>query len=152
MPTRAIVAVTAVSAVAASVAAVAWAGPRRVGRLIRRARGSDRAAQSSLTATAANEATAAGAADDVPAGADDLKVIEGIGPRIAGVLYDAGITTYGQLATSTPKRLESIMKASGRKLADPTTWPEQAKLAADGDWAALEILQASLKKGRRATR
>jgi len=82
---------------------------------------------------------------------DDLEIIEGIGPKIAGLLKVAGITTFAQLAEADLGRLQEILQAAGlRRLADPSTWPEQAKLAAAGDWAALETLQGQLKGGRRA--
>jgi predicted flap endonuclease-1-like 5' DNA nuclease len=80
---------------------------------------------------------------------DDLKRIEGIGPKISSVLQAAGITTYAQIATTVPDVLHQIVKEAGIRLAYPATWPEQAKLAAAGDWEALEALQSELKGGRR---
>jgi predicted flap endonuclease-1-like 5' DNA nuclease len=81
--------------------------------------------------------------------ADDLKRIEGIGPKISNVLQDAGITTYAQLAATDVHRLRQILDESGIRLANPDTWPEQARLAAAGDWDALKRLQSQLKGGRR---
>jgi predicted flap endonuclease-1-like 5' DNA nuclease len=81
--------------------------------------------------------------------ADDLKRIEGIGPKISNVLQDAGITTYAQLAATDVHRLRQILDESGIRLANPDTWPEQARLAAAGDWDALKRLQGQLKGGRR---
>jgi predicted flap endonuclease-1-like 5' DNA nuclease len=88
-----------------------------------------------------------------PAVPDDLKRIEGIGPKIAGVLQEAGITTYAQLADAEVSGLEQILgEADPRllRLAKPATWPEQAALAAAGEWDALQALQSGLKGGRRA--
>jgi predicted flap endonuclease-1-like 5' DNA nuclease len=84
---------------------------------------------------------------------DDLKLIEGIGPKISSVLQAAGITTFAQLADTPAGRIEQILEEESprlRRLADPTTWPEQAGLAAAGNWEALEALQGELKGGRRA--
>ncbi len=81
--------------------------------------------------------------------ADDLKRIAGIGPKIADVLQAAGIETYAQLASTDVERLEQILGGADIRLADPGTWPEQAGLAAAGDWDALERLQSQLKGGRR---
>ena len=81
---------------------------------------------------------------------DDLKVIEGIGPRFESVLKSAGVTTLRDLAESRPGRLETILRESGGRMADPSTWPAQARLAADGAWQELTDLQAMLKAGRRA--
>ena len=80
---------------------------------------------------------------------DDLKVIEGIGPKTAGVLQSSGIKTYVQLSAAGAERIKAILTENGIR-ANPTTWPEQAKLAAAGKWEALEALQAKLKGGRRA--
>lgn len=80
---------------------------------------------------------------------DDLKKIEGIGPKIESVLQEAGIRTYAQLAVTGVGRLKSILNDAGVR-ATPNTWPEQAKLAAIGDWDRLGALQSQLKGGRRA--
>ena len=86
----------------------------------------------------------------VIAAPDDLTAIEGIGPKIKALLNDAGITTFAQLAETSPDDLRSILRAAGRRfsLADPQTWPEQARLARDGDWDAFEALTRELKGGR----
>ncbi len=82
-------------------------------------------------------------------GPDDLQTIEGIGPKIAGVLQAAGISTFAQLAQADVGRLREILTEAGiSRISDPGTWPEQAKLAADGDWQGLEALQDQLKGGR----
>ena len=80
---------------------------------------------------------------------DDLRRIEGIGPKISSVLQTAGITTFAQLAATDVSRLEQILGEAGIRLADPSTWPQQARLAAAGEWDALEALQGELKGGRR---
>ncbi|MCP4426139.1 MAG: hypothetical protein GY803_16730 [Chloroflexi bacterium] len=87
----------------------------------------------------------------VPVEPDDLKKIEGIGPKIEGILHDAGILTFTQLAAAPVSHLEKVVREdAGIRVAFPDTWPEQAKLAADGLWDALEMLQDDLKGGRRA--
>jgi predicted flap endonuclease-1-like 5' DNA nuclease len=79
----------------------------------------------------------------------NLKRIEGIGPKIESVLHAAGVLSYAQLAESTPAQLQEILDDARIRIADPTTWPEQAALAAAGDWQGLELLQSQLKGGRR---
>lgn len=89
----------------------------------------------------------------VSAAFDDLKVIEGIGPKIASVLNAVGISSFRQLADLSPARiLEILGNADPRllRLADPTTWPQQAQLAADGAWDELQKLTGQLKGGRKA--
>ncbi len=82
---------------------------------------------------------------------DDLRKIEGIGPKIAQLLNDAGIYTFTQLAEAEIVLLQQVLIDAGPrfKLADPSSWPEQAALAANGDWEGLKALQDSLDKGRR---
>lgn len=80
---------------------------------------------------------------------DDLKKIEGIGPKIASVLAKAGIETFAQLAEAEVSRLQAILDEQPRlRLADPTTWPQQARLAAAGQWEELQKLQDELQGGR----
>ena len=81
---------------------------------------------------------------------DDLKKIEGIGPKISGILQEAGISTFTQLANTAVADLERIVREEGGiRLAKPDTWPEQAALAAAHDWDGLEKLQDELTGGRR---
>jgi len=83
--------------------------------------------------------------------ADDLKKIEGIGPKIAKLLIAEGITTFADLAKAEQPQLKAILVAAGTrfKLHDATTWPEQATLAAAGKWDELAKLQAELDGGQR---
>lgn len=81
---------------------------------------------------------------------DNLKIIEGIGPKIEAVLHDVGIRTFAELAAATVSQLEQIVREdAGIRIAFPDTWPEQASLAAAGDWVRLEQLQDELRGGRR---
>lgn len=89
------------------------------------------------------------AAEETSKKADDLELIEGIGPKIAEVLKRDGITTFKQLASTDASRLKDILIAGNiRAPADPTTWPKQAELAAEGKMAELRALQATLDGGR----
>lgn len=85
-----------------------------------------------------------------PVEPSDLKRIEGIGPKIEGLLNDAGILNFQQLATTDSERLRMIMSQAGERyrLADPGTWPEQARLAAEEKWDELARLQEGLRGGR----
>ena len=80
--------------------------------------------------------------------ADDLKIVEGIGPKIETLLNNAGIRTFAQLAASDPDQIKQVLLASGLRLGDPTTWPEQARLAAEGKTDELQTLQDQLNGGR----
>lgn len=76
---------------------------------------------------------------------DDLQVIEGIGPKIAGALYAAGIETYAHLAAMPATDIERIVKTAGvRMVGRAESWVEQAKLAAAGKMDELAALQKEL--------
>jgi large subunit ribosomal protein L30 len=80
---------------------------------------------------------------------DDITRIEGIGPKIAEVLRDAGIATFAQLAATSADQLRAILQPQPRlRMADPTTWPEQARLAAAGQWEEFNQLTSQLRGGR----
>ena len=79
----------------------------------------------------------------------DLTRIEGIGPKIQSILHAAGITTYQALAERTSNELLDTLKAANFKApVDATTWPQQAELAARGEWDKLRTLQEQLRAGR----
>lgn len=81
---------------------------------------------------------------------DNLRKIEGIGPKVAQLLNESGILTFGQLAQIEVERLRAILEEAGPpfKGMDPASWPEQADLAAKEDWEALKTLQDQLDGGR----
>lgn len=81
---------------------------------------------------------------------DDLTVIEGIGPKIAQALTDAGITSYAQLAKSTEQQLRDAIQQAGMRLSpNLPTWPTQAEFAVKGDWDGLKKYQDALVNGRK---
>lgn len=81
---------------------------------------------------------------------DDLTKVEGVGKKIEVLLNKSGISSYKQLSKATVKKLKQILEEAGSKfsLHDPGTWPKQAKLAADGKWEELSVLQKELKGGK----
>ncbi len=85
-----------------------------------------------------------------PAKADDLKAIEGIGPKIELLLHGAGIHSFTDLADASVERLKEVLNKAGDRyrIHDPSTWPEQARLAAEGDMGKLKNYQEFLSAGR----
>jgi len=83
-------------------------------------------------------------------GPDDLKKIEGIGPKISELLSNAGYDTFTKLSAAAPDKLKEILLEAGSryKMHDPTTWPQQAGLAAAGAWDELKELQDKLDGGK----
>jgi len=99
----------------------------------------------------APKAAAAKPAAAKAAVADDLTKIEGIGPKIAELLKAAGIVTFKDLAAAKAATVKSILDAAGKRfqMHDPSTWAEQSKLAANGEWEKLAKLQDALKGGKK---
>lgn len=90
-------------------------------------------------------------AQTVASDGDDITRIEGIGPKIAQVLHQAGISTFAQLAATDADQLRAILQQEPQlRLADPATWPEQARLAAAGQWDEFNQLTDQLRAGRKA--
>jgi predicted flap endonuclease-1-like 5' DNA nuclease len=81
---------------------------------------------------------------------DDLTVVEGIGPKIAGLCHGIGITTWSELSQTEVSLLRTMLTDAGQrfKAHDPTMWPQQAALLAAGEWAAFKALTDSLDGGR----
>lgn len=75
---------------------------------------------------------------------DDLKIVEGIGPKIEELLHNSGILSYFQLSNTTVEKLKEILQTAGPRyqMHDPTTWPQQSKLAYNGMWNELKIGRA----------
>lgn len=84
-------------------------------------------------------------------GDNDLTKIEGIGPKIEELLKNNQIPTFKQLAETSAKQLSELLHSAGNrfKIHQPDTWPQQAALAANGQWKDLKILQDKLKGGRK---
>ncbi len=58
--------------------------------------------------------------------ADDLTMINGIGPVYARRLQEAGITTFAALAAQDPERLGEIVKLREWQAGTPSEWIAQA--------------------------
>jgi len=88
------------------------------------------------------------AAPTAPAVKDDLTKIEGVGPAIGELLNAGGITSFTQLASTSPDQIQSILNAGGLSSHEPGTWPAQAQMAADGKWDELKVWQDELDGGK----
>lgn len=73
----------------------------------------------------------------------NLQIIEGIGPKMESVLKENGVNQWSQLGDQTQETLRSILENYGNKykIIDPDSWPEQASLAAKGNWSQLVRMQ-----------
>ena len=81
---------------------------------------------------------------------DDLTIIEGIGPKVAAIFVEAGIKSFADLAKKSKEELEAILDPNGAAYVamDPTTWAQQAQLAADGKMDELQALKDELNGGK----
>lgn len=111
---------------------------------------SEAAHASEPTPTEAETVTMPGAAEETPAVYDNLRIVEGIGPKIESILRAGGITSLAILADTSIERLREILAEAGSRFKshDPKTWPVQAGLAADGKLEELKAWQGELKGGR----
>ena len=81
---------------------------------------------------------------------DDLKLIEGIGPKIEALIKADGLTTWRQLSKANVERLQGILDAAGPRynIHNPGSWPTQAGLLADGKWVEFKTLTDNLTGGK----
>ena len=81
--------------------------------------------------------------------ADDLTKIEGVGPKAAEALSNAGLDTFAKVAKADAENMKTILTEASSRMAhlDPTSWPKQAQMAADGKWDELKTWQDSVKGG-----
>lgn len=81
---------------------------------------------------------------------DDLKIVEGIGPKIEQLFSNNGIKTWKDLSQITVARCQEVLASGGEayKLHDPASWPMQAKMCYEGKWKELAHWQKDHKHGK----
>ncbi len=81
---------------------------------------------------------------------DDLKIVEGIGPKIEGMFKTAGIKTWKALSESSVAECQKVLDGGGDryKIHDPASWPLQAKMCYEGKWKELAKWQDQHKHGK----
>jgi predicted flap endonuclease-1-like 5' DNA nuclease len=81
--------------------------------------------------------------------ANDLTVIEGIGPKINELFKDNDVKTFADLAKLTIPQMRIILDKGGSRfrIANPETWAQQSALAAENKWTELKKLQGNLSGG-----
>ena len=82
--------------------------------------------------------------------ADNLKLVEGIGPKIEELLNNAGIKTFAALASTDVDAIKKVLEDAGSRYRshNPSTWPAQAQMAVDGKWDELKKWQDELDGGK----
>jgi predicted flap endonuclease-1-like 5' DNA nuclease len=81
---------------------------------------------------------------------NDLKIIEGIGPKIESLFQETGFHSWQQLAQASIEDCQEVLKKGGDRfrMHDPTSWPIQAKMAHENKWEELAKWQEEHKAGR----
>ena len=81
-----------------------------------------------VTSVTPPEAVAAIVAD-TPTSPDDVRQINGIGPKTASLLQESGVTSFDQLAAMDVWQLRDILAKGGPRFRsiDPTPWPKEAR-------------------------
>ncbi|WP_250433470.1 hypothetical protein [Hanstruepera flava] len=81
---------------------------------------------------------------------NDLTVIEGIGPKIEELFNNQGVKTWKELSEMSVQKCQQVLDDGGErfKIHNPGTWPEQAKMAYEGNWKELLEWQDELKGGK----
>lgn len=79
---------------------------------------------------------------------NDLTLMVGIGPKTAALLQANGIDDWAKLAAASAKVIKVLLIETGGvyKSLDPTHWPKQASMAAQGEWRKLRVYQETLRK------
>jgi predicted flap endonuclease-1-like 5' DNA nuclease len=106
------------------------------------------AASHLLSGSGADVALAAAAGFKIK-GNNDLEIVEGIGPKIAGLFRDSGTHTFAQLASLSLAEMHKVLENGGSrfKLANPGSWAQQARLCHENRWSELKTLQDALDGG-----
>ncbi len=70
---------------------------------------------------------------------DDLKVIEGIGPKIEEMFRAMGVKTWKALSETSVAGCQEVLNGGGDryKVHDPASWPMQAKMCYENKWTEL---------------
>lgn len=81
---------------------------------------------------------------------NDLKLIEGIGPKIESLFHNFDITSWAELANCTVEKCNEVLASGGDRyrMHDPSSWPLQAQMAHRGDWKSLSRWQDEHKHGK----
>lgn len=82
--------------------------------------------------------------------ADDLTVVEGIGPKISELFHNHDVKTWHSLAECSLEKCQEVLISGGKRfeIHNPGSWPLQARMAFNGEWEKLSKWQDEHKGGR----
>ena len=101
-------------------------------------------------ATPSFDAKAAKAALGKKVQKDDLKIVEGIGPKIQELFHNFDIKTWKALSETSANKCQEVLDSGGKRyrIHDPASWPMQAKMAHEGHWQQLHEWQEKHRAGK----
>lgn len=78
---------------------------------------------------------------------DDLTAVEGLGAGVQELCHGIGIRTWRDLGETEVSLLRTMLDDAGARyqVHDPTTWPTQARLLAEGRWAEFREVAESVR-------
>ncbi|SDQ11069.1 hypothetical protein [Flagellimonas zhangzhouensis] len=81
---------------------------------------------------------------------NDLKLVEGIGPKIEGLFHNFDIKTWEKLSETSADTCQKVLDSGGKRyrIHDPASWPMQAKMAYEGHWEQLAEWQEKHRAGK----
>lgn len=81
---------------------------------------------------------------------DDLKVVEGIGPKIESLFHNFDIKTWKALSEVSVAKCQEVLDSGGEryKVHDPASWPMQARMCYEGKWKELYRWQEEHDHGK----
>ena len=81
---------------------------------------------------------------------NDLKLVEGIGPKIEELFHNFGIKTWKALSETSADKCQEVLDSGGKRyrIHDPASWPMQAKMAYEGHWQQLFEWQEKHRAGK----
>ncbi|MEM0993822.1 MAG: helix-hairpin-helix domain-containing protein [Bacteroidota bacterium] len=84
--------------------------------------------------------------EEYPSNPKDLRIIAGVGPKTEELLKNNGVRNWVELASTDVERLRAILRDAGAPFdtLNPSTWPEQARLASNGEWERFKDYQGYL--------
>lgn len=70
---------------------------------------------------------------------DDLKIVEGIGPKIENLFHNFDVKTWKALSEISVAKCQEVLDSGGDRFRvhDPASWPMQARMAYEGRWQDL---------------
>lgn len=81
---------------------------------------------------------------------NDLKIVEGIGPKIEELFHNFNIKTWKALSETSADTCQEVLNSGGKRyrIHDPASWPMQAKMAHEGHWKQLAEWQEKHRAGK----